>query len=291
MGLNFKFIFFIFLTCILFCLSFCSLKKVAYKTESINLCDLKIQDIPNPKDNFFKQTGNHYQFSGYLYYLIHTLYGIQIKCMDENLDKGPISLSFTANHCNSRSELISKLEQALFETYHIKILKEWYWVENLNFIIQDTNKLYKNALVNLNNPIEFKPEFRRSSEWMNQLCEGRQPIWNDDILGVLIAAQRQYDPWESLYFDTTMINGHRIKKNRYEKIIQYKPHNNEVLKYETSITYDSLFASRNTLYCTGIPLGIVGDFKQLKTFMSHELGIWVESTYEKRLKCEIRYVD
>lgn len=105
------------------------------------------------------------------------------------------------------------------------------------------------------------------------------------------SARYQYDPWESLYFDTTMINGHRIIKNRYEKIIQYKSHNNEVLKYETSITYDSLFASRNTLYCTGIPLGIVGDFKQLKTFMSHELGIWVESTYEKRLKCEIRYVD
>jgi len=44
-------------------------------------------------------------------------------------------------------------------------------------------------LVDLNNPLEFKPEFRRSSEWMNQLCVGRQPILNDDILGILIAAQ------------------------------------------------------------------------------------------------------
>jgi len=291
MSLKLKFIFFIFLTCVLFCLSFCSFKKVAYKTELINICDLKIQDIPNPKDNFFEQTGNHYQFSGYLYYLIHTLYGIQIKCMDENLDKGHISLSFTTNHFCSRSELISKLEQALFETYHIKILKEWYWVENLNFVIQDTNKLYKNALVDLKNPFKLKPKFHESEDWMNQLCDGRRPIWNSEILSVLIAAQRQYDPWESLYFDTTMINGHRIIKNRYEKIIQYKSHNNEVLKYETSITYDSLFASRNTLYCTGIPLGIVGDFKQLKTFMAYELGILVESTYEKTLKCEIRYVD
>lgn len=67
-----------------------------------------------------------------------------------------------------------------------------------------------------------------------------------------------------------MVNDHRIEKNRYEKIIQYKSHNNEVLKYETRRTYNSLFASRNTLYCTGIPLGIVGDFKQLKTYMYHE---------------------
>ena len=125
-------------------------------------------------------------------------------------------------------------------------------------------------MVDLNNPLEFKPEFRRSSEWMNQLCVGRQPILNDDILGILIAAQRQYDPWQSLYFDTTMVNDHRIEKNRYEKIIQYKSHNNEVFKYETRRTYNSLFASRNTLYCTGIPLGIVGDFKRLKTYMYHE---------------------
>ena len=97
MSLNFKFIF---LTCVLFCVSFCIFKKGAYKTESTNLCDLKIQDIPNSKDNFFEQTGNHYQFSGYLYYLIHILYGIQIKCMDENLDKGTISFEFSLDNCS-----------------------------------------------------------------------------------------------------------------------------------------------------------------------------------------------
>lgn len=271
--------------------SFCSFKKIPIKNEPISLCELKIKDIPNPVDNFFEQTGTNYKFSGYLYYLIYTLYGNDIKCMDEDIETGPISFEFSLNNCNSRSELISKLEQALLENYHIKIIKEWYWIENLNFVIQDTIKLYKNALVNLNNPYEFKPEFRRSAEWMNQLCEGRKPIWNATILDVFIAAKYQYDPWESFYFDTTIINGHRIKQNRYEKIIQYKRYNNDVLKFETSFTYDTIFASRKIHYCTGIPLGIVGDFKQLKNYMAHELGILVESTYRKKLMFEIRYVD